>query len=307
MNLFCRLLLASLGVATWLSCATVLTAAPQNTETKYPALPLSPVEINKLQKLLSESKSNSAVPIFSNQEPHEHVIWNQTPIDVVLPVGIERLVSFSSQVQFGYDKKLLPDDTLQVQNNNGVLYLQAKKEFSKQRVEVKINDSGKIILLNLSAKIGADKTPLEVVLAVAPVTVADITNHDHTDKAVSAVTLTRFAVQQLYAPKRLLTQPPNIFRTPMHTQKTVPLMSDGSVLAMPLASWRSGDLYVTAVLLRNQLKQILDLDPRKLNGHWQAATFYPNTVIEKAGTSFDSTTVFLVSKRPFAESLTALQ
>lgn len=33
-----------------------------------------------------------------------HVVWQQTPIDVVLPVGKERMVNFPSVVSFGYDK-----------------------------------------------------------------------------------------------------------------------------------------------------------------------------------------------------------
>lgn len=274
-------------------------------------LPLTPKQISRLQALVS---SDNQVFNFENA-PHEHVVWQQAPIDVTLPVGRERMVSFPSAVAFGYDKSTLPDTALGVQNNNGTLYLSAKKAFPVERVQVKLNDTGQIILLNLSAEKEASDTPLDIVLATPPnlsttntpipPTTTATQNTGLTDDTVSYLSLTRFAVQQLYAPKRLLVQPPDIFRTPMHTTKTVTLLLDGSVIAMPLASWRGGDLFVTTVLMRNQLKQPLTLDPRNLCGNWRAASFFPETVLAPSGQMQDSTTLFLVSNRPFADSLQA--
>lgn len=267
-------------------------------------LPLTPKEINKLQHLLKPSIGRE----FNSEAVHEHVIWNQTPINVVLPVNTERMVTFPTSIQFGYDKTVLDDDALKVQNNNGVLYLLAKKPFQTQRVQVKLNDSGKIVLLNLSASKTASHTPLDVVIAKSEPSLTESANkatHENNSNIPaqpSYVALTRFAAQQLYAPKRLLTQPNNIFRTPMRTQKTVPLFLDGSVMAMPLASWRGGDLFVTAVLLRNLLKQPLTPDPRNLNGKWVTATFFPLNELAIRGNTNDSTTVFLVSHRPFNDS-----
>jgi len=288
------------------------TASPSNT-----ALPLSATQIAKLQHLF---KSSGDTTQFQATAPlHEHVIWDQTPIDIVLPVGIERMVSFPTPVQFGYDKTVLNDEILQVQNNNGVLYLKVKQGFTSQRVQVKCIDSGKIILLNLSARKGASATPLDVAVnqsGIKPSLAnnAIVAQQNNTDEeplssqnhsSMTAVSLTRFAAQQLYAPKRLLTQPPNIYRVPMRTHKTIPLLLDNSFMAMPLASWRSGDLFVTVVLLRNSLTQPLTLDSRNLCGTWQTATFFPLTQLSSRGSQQDSTTVFLVSKRPFAESLKA--
>lgn len=281
------------------------------------ALPMSAQQINKLQQLFPNN--NNAVPEFQLQQQHEHVIWNQTPIDITLPVNKERMVSFTASIAFGYDKSILGDDSLKIQNNNGTLYLTAKKEFSSQRVEVKCVDTGQIILLNLSAKQSADITSIDVVMAKSQndnQINANIKNNNDpknnnlsednfSDNPVSYITITRFAAQQLYAPKRLLVQPPNIYRTPMHTQKAVPLFLDDSVTAKPLASWRGGDLFVTAVLLKNNLKQTVDLDPRNICGSWQAASFFPNSKLDVTGSLQDSTTLFLISNRPFNEAMQA--
>lgn len=272
-------------------------------------LPLSSQEITKLQHLFS-SGSNSSL---GTQEimPHEHVVWDQTPINIILPVSKERMVSFPMSVEFGYDKSILSDDKLQVQNNNGTLYFLAKSTFASQRVQVKCSDTGQIILLNLSAQKEASNTPLDIVVSSGKkveeqqLDKAQSVNDENTlpKPEMSPVSLTRFAVQQLYAPKRLLSQSPDIFRTPMHTAKTVPLVLDSSVIAMPLASWRSGDLFVTAVLLRNQLHQPLTLDPRNICGNWQTATFFPSNNLAATSSSADSTTAFLISNRPFADSV----
>lgn len=274
------------------------------------SLPLTQEQISKLQHLFPSSKDQ--VLNFQTIE-HEHVIWQQKPIDIILPVGKERMIGFPGTVDFGYDKTVLSDDKLSVQNNNGTLYLVAKTEFSAQRVQVRCRDSGQIILLNLSAQKNMSNIPLDIVISDENKADDNVTNSsdaesiDNTSEIkhinITAVTLTRFAAQQLYAPKRLLVQPSSIYRVPMHTAKTVPLVLDGSVIAMPLASWRGGDLFVTAILLRNQLKQELTLDPRNLCGNWKTASFFPSSVLTTAGTESDSTTVFLVSNRPFAESM----
>ena len=74
-------------------------------------------------------------------------------------------------------------------------------------------------------------------------------------------------------------------------------------MALPLASWRGSDLFVTAVLLRNLLSQTISLDPHSLCGTWKAASFFPVAELAPRGNIKDTTTVFLVSKRPFADSL----
>lgn len=276
-------------------------------------LPLSPKEISQLQHLFSSSTKDK-VSHFALTPPPEHIVWQQTPINVSLPVGKERLVNFPVAVEFGYDKNVLPDNLLRVQNNNGTLYLLAKAPFTIQRVQVRCSNEGKIILLNLSAQKEASTTPLDIVLPHASSALfSDVTHPlkqqdtETIDSTLGYLTLTRFAAQQLYAPKRLLTQPNTIYRTPMHTTKTVILLRDQSVLAMPLASWRRSDLTVTAVLLRNQLSQSLTLDPRNLCEEWRAATFFPHTLLAPAGQRADSTTVFLIANRSFADALASCQ
>ena len=197
---------------------------------------LTPKNIEKIRHLFKPVQENEELepdethaPTSHKDMPHEHVVWEQVPIDIVLPVGKERIITFPTSVQFGYDKEELGDNIFRVQNNDGVLYLKAKQTFSPQRVQVKCVDTGKIILLDVSARKGASDHPLDIVMN-ATFKRSSFSFDERNEKAennntgpylITPVTLVRFAVQQLYSPKRLLTQPPGIYRVPMGTHKTL--------------------------------------------------------------------------------------
>lgn len=235
----------------------------------------------------------------------EHVIWQKAPIAVTLPVGKERFVTFPTEVQFGYNINLLPTSVLMVENDNQTLYFTAKQSFSMQRVEAKLSN-GEIILMDLNATEGADDTPIDIVMSKPTSSSSALENTSYAGKtSIDYVSLTRYAVQQLYAPDRLLSASSNITRFPMGTAHVIPLVYDNSASAMPLASWRGGNLYVTAVLMKNLLNQPLRLDPRLICGNWQAATFYPQNSLAPRGAPInrDTSTLFVVSDRPFAQAI----
>lgn len=236
----------------------------------------------------------------------QHVVWNRKPIQVTLPVGVERFVSFPTKVQFGYNTNLLPPSAFRVENDNRTLYFLAKKPFSTKRVEVKLA-SGEIILLDINTKAHANDNPVDIVLPKSN-HLDSLKNQNQTSTSnINYVTLTRYAIQQIYAPRRLLKQSMNMTRFPMKTTHVVPLFYDGSAFAMPLASWRGGNLYVTALLVKNLLNQPLYLDPRLLCGTWLAASFYPQTTLAPHGTAInqDTSTLFVISHQPFAQAIQA--
>lgn len=230
----------------------------------------------------------------------EHIVWRRAPINITLPVGHERLISFPERMQFGYDVKALPASALRVQNDNHTLYLLAKHPFTTHRVQAKLA-TGDIILLDINAQSHADNNPLDIVLPQLP----DNPMQPTPVATIAYVTLMRYAIQHLYAPERLVTQHSGMTRFPMETAHVVPLFYDGSVTAMPLASWRGGDAYVTAILVKNRLAQALRLNPSLLCGAWQAVSFYPNTVLAPRGTALndDTSTLFVISSRPFSRAI----
>ena len=227
----------------------------------------------------------------------EHVVWDKTPIHITLPLNQERLVHFPLAISI-VDSEL--DEQVGVMKIQDALYFNAHAAFSNKRLVVQLMPEGETIVLSLSATEDASHTnPVEVVMEkIDKPESAMITP----SASINPVTLTRFAIQVLYAPERLIVTPEQMVRTPMQTHKHITLVYGASITAKPLLSWRMADLYVTAIELKNDLNKSIVLDPRQLLGNWQTASFYPtNTLGPRAGNS--STTVFVTSSRPFGEAL----
>ena len=241
----------------------------------------------------------------------EHVVWNKLPIQFSVVVGKERLLSFPEKVRVVNDDPALTSEKVSILNNSGTLYIKAKQVFESVRLRIVVVSTGETILVDLSGVASGDDLPVEVVLASN--TSVNINNATQSNSATegtkknnetaNVVSLTRFATQQLYSPTRLLEENSNIYRTPMYTQKSVVLTSGDSLAAFPLISWRGGDLYVTAVLLRNNLHQAISINPNSFLGCWQSISVYPLTTLSAMGSQGDRSTVFLVSSAPFGDAL----
>lgn len=231
----------------------------------------------------------------------EHVLWDKTPISLSLALNAERLVHFPQAIRVLDNEAGDEVAILKVQDS---LYLKPLKEFTNKRLVLQLMPDEEVVILNLSAnKDFKALTPVEVLLE-------NKKSEGETGKSLSfdfnAINLTRFAIQSLYAPARLLTIPEGLSRTPMQTRRHIQLVKGASIEAHPLISWRGGDNYVTAVELKNLLNHAIILDPRHLMGDWQTASFYPTNTLEARGKD-DTTTVFLVSTRPFQEALNQTQ
>jgi len=231
----------------------------------------------------------------------ERVFWNKAPIAVSLRVGQERRASFPGDVRVGMPPALT--DSVRTQSVNGTVYWLAREPFEATRVQLQDLDTGRVYLVDLRADEHGATAPLEVHLPRQRAKTSNkLPEPQNESENPGYVALTRHAAQQMYAPKRLLRDPPGVFRARLRTRDPVPLLRGGAVEATPLASWRGGGLYVTAVKLRNITEQPIVLDPRDLRGHWLAATFQHARLLPH-GDEADTTCVYLVSARPFAESL----
>ncbi|MCP5417431.1 MAG: TIGR03749 family integrating conjugative element protein [Chromatiaceae bacterium] len=234
--------------------------------------------------------------------PPERIIWQKTPIELALSVGKEQRVDFPGPVRIGLPATLQP--ILRVQSVAGNLYLLAHRPFEPTRVMVRAIESGAVYLLDLSAD--NKSAPTAAIQIFDPEVEQSDLSSDQTEPSpifptYGYVALTRFAAQKLYAPARLLRDLPGVVRVPVR-RKSVQLIHAGQVTAEPLVAWRAGDLYLTAVKLRNSTSHPVTLDPRTLRGTWLTATFQHNR-LHVAGNEADTTVVYLISARPFETSL----
>ncbi|MDN3519013.1 TIGR03749 family integrating conjugative element protein [Aquisalimonas lutea] len=244
------------------------------------------------------------------ETPDERVTWDGTPLAVTVPVGGERLVRFPEDaVRIGVPKRIA--DKIRVYNNDGIAYFQAHETFAATRVVVEATQGGGAYFLDLQASEGATTADLVVERSGASGS-RDSRGDRSTDDRDGAgprdrvhrnldyITLTRYAAQTLYAPSRLRPEAEGI-RAVALDDDPVDLVRGGAVAAEPVAAWRGGGRFVTAVRLTNRTDDPVILDPRELRGRWLAATFQHGR-LQPAGDPADTTAVYLVSERPFADS-----
>ncbi|MEO8402573.1 MAG: DUF3438 family protein, partial [Gammaproteobacteria bacterium] len=100
------------------------------------SLTLSPAEMQKLKKY------------FPTESETSHLAWKGDPVTVQLPVGQEKRVVFPAAVLVDV-KGALNTDQLHMLNNDKSVYLTAVKPFEKTRIYVTLQESGKVILVDL--------------------------------------------------------------------------------------------------------------------------------------------------------------
>jgi integrating conjugative element protein (TIGR03749 family) len=264
------------------------------------SLTLSEVEMHKLKK-------------FFPADDSEHLIWNGDPISISLAVGKEKRLIFPVSVNVDL-KGALNTDQIRVINDSKSLYLTALKPFLTTRIYVTLQDSGDVILIDLTidnnTSIASQKIDVKKAITSENNGTTSIINDSSFDVNAtdnsSYVDLIRFAWQQIYAPKRIIDNNLHFQRAPMQTQKFVSdLVYGDKVIAHPEISWVSGRRYITAVLLRNKYPHVTKIDVSKdLCGDWLATTLYPRTILQPYGyKDKDSTLLFVISSRPFGEIL----
>lgn len=240
----------------------------------------------------------------------ERVIWNKEPIALHLTVDQERLVTFPAGVRVGVQEGMA--GVLRTQVVDGTVYWKATRAFPVLRVQVQELESGRLFLIDLKADTTATSNePVEVAVASSNLSVASPARESErvlaapTSGPIGYVKLTRFASQQLYAPARLAQSEAGIWAVPLRTEGTVRLImgqNAGAVEAVPIASWRSTNFYVTAIRLRNVSTSGVVIDPRALHGRWLAATPQHGRLLP-AGDDADASALYLISSRSFEESL----
>ncbi len=237
-------------------------------------------------------------------ESFEHVVWDKSPITLKLPLDSERMVVFPGQVVLIHNEL---EGFAVIQKTKDTFYIKALTTFAPKSVMVRVLPGGEIIKLNVVAESAyLNQTPLQILSSESTSTFSEQAALSP-DTPINYVTLTRFAIQSLYAPERVLEMPPGVGRLPMNTHKTVNLISGGGVMAHPLLSFGGDGLRVSAIRLNNLLSKGQEIEPDMLYGKWEAIAFYPSNVLAPKGTTGDETVVFVSSAKPFGDALNELQ
>lgn len=240
------------------------------------------------------------IPAIAMADDAEKIKWEKKPIAITLPVGKERMVIFPSDVRVQVPAQIA--HTLRTISNDGVVYWKADSEFEAERVKVQLIDSGKIVMIDLAASEKRTKvSDIQILVSSGKPTIDRAPIANPNAPSLDYVQLTRFAAQSMYAPERLIKTPVSVTRVQLDVEPIDTLLRGQIINALPLISWQSDGLYVTAVKLVNLTASKIVLDPRDIRGRWEAASFQHVTLGAK-GTLEDTTTLYLISKRPYEES-----
>ena len=223
------------------------------------------------------------------------LVWNKAPLDVVLPVDKQVYITFPTQVQYFLPESLY--GKLDVQNNNDVVYLTAKTEFAD--TQIKVRAGNQIILMNFSAQKDASTTPINVIFPKKVTEEKKSLNPFAANNNVTMQDLLRYTIQQYYAPERLITENNAITHSQELGAKQYQLFADGSVTALALDSYTANGITVTAIYLKNNTKQDINLTPNDICGTWVGSAYFPQSKLKANGSKYDSTMLFLLSKNDF--------
>jgi integrating conjugative element protein (TIGR03749 family) len=253
--------------------------------------------------------------------PPKRIAWKGDPIAIQLSVNNERRITFpDSKVVWADIKDSLKSKlTTQIVNND--VYWLAKGSFKTTRLTIGEEGSNKVYLFDVSASYAKTNNQRVLVLdghdpygthkkivPVAKKKPASLSNdNDKKDSKPKRPTqgyasLIRFAATELYAPERLRIKTTSIGRTGVNNKPVYHLLRHEIANTKPLAAWRSGKLFVTAIEVTNHTSHTIILDPRNIRGKWKAAAFQHGKLAEK-GSLTDSTTLYLVSDKPFQRAI----
>lgn len=229
----------------------------------------------------------------STVQPIPEFTYSIKPLALHLQVNRETRLHFKHDIAVG-----LPDplkSILRAETINQSLYLRPQQEFSTQRILIRNQESGRMIVLDIDANKKNDW--------VHDIRIRSKSRQENSETDdINAVVLTKFAAQQLLAPRRLQRTHPQVRRVSVKSSPGISLMRYGDATEVTLGCWHHGELYVTAIELRNNTSSAIVLDPTTLRGTWVTATFHHSRLLPK-GQRGDRSIVYLVSRDTYKNSL----
>lgn len=251
----------------------------------------------------------------ASERSEQRVVYADAPVTVTLTIDHEHRLVFPEPVTIELPRPLAAA-TRSLQADEQVVYMTGRKTLSAQRliatassgervylVDIRIVEDGPLTDYRLEAPALERKAPEQKATGGSR---PERSSHMDRPDNPPPVELLRHASQTLYAPARL---------RPMHTQirrAITPEYPTGVTLIHSLrgehydyrviGAWRGFGRYLTAVEIINRSGITVELDPRQVQGQFDAVAFQ-HTWLGRAGTSVDRTTLYVISDNPFDVSV----
>lgn len=242
------------------------------------------------------------------------IVWDKSPITVVIPVGEEVRITFPTDVTIQVPSNLI-EGLKSLAPNQQMVYWTATTTFDKSRIIATSTDSKSVYLIDLAAVQGTPKENLIIEDADRVLAHQSESQSQATESREEAsreltdppeMVLTRFASQSLYAPRRLMPVNADIAPQPFpKLSSDFPLMRSqwGEKYQFSIAgAWAGYGFYITAVLVVNQSNTPIAINPGLVQGNFTHIT--PQHLnLGPMGSLEDRTTLYLISTVPFASAI----
>lgn len=246
----------------------------------------------------------------------EHIVWDKAPIELHLSLGNERQVVFPDNIEIGITGSAI-DRFKTLTSVDNRMFIEPNSKFDRQRILVRESSTGINYVIYLSVR--NDDTQLDPVVTihkenkikVTPANQTDSHKNSNNDGLLKSYPyLTRYVAQQLYAPERLIRNNPSIQRISVPNKSFSSLfrctsgsLSCTSIVATPLVSYKTGQLYASALKIKNVSDYALDIDPRLIKSDMSPGTLLTATTMHgrllpsRYGDKSE-TVIIIVHKRP---------
>ncbi|WP_020406864.1 DUF3438 family protein [Hahella ganghwensis] len=237
----------------------------------------------------------------------EKIVWKNTAIQIVIPVGHERVIKFPEMVEVNLTKRLVNRSSIEVLGD-GVVFWRANSPFEAERVAV-TTASGYTYLLDIMAiEKGGPTHPVTIIDTRYPNPIADGNQAiiGAPEQGYHYVDIMRLAAQDTLkqVPRRLVGNLPGVTSVPV-SGESIQLYLSGELLAFPLKQYKAPpphSFYVTSVKLVNKMSYEVEFDPTLIIGDFIGSSpLFPG--VAPAGTPSDTMVVLLVSNRSFQEAV----
>lgn len=251
------------------------------------------------------------------QTNEQRIVYNGQPVSLRLTVAHEHRLVFPEPVYVDLPQRLARV-TASLQPDEQVVYLTGKEAMPAQRIIATATGGERVYLVDIEivedgptadyriesptlARIGTESTGSPDAQVPQPL----VHSARQRPSNPPQIELLRHASQTLYAPTRLQPSHSQIRRapTPDYSAGTSLLRSHKgeSFDYRVVAAWRGLGRYLTAVEIINRTKVLVELDPRDVQGAFDAVAFQ-HPWVGRSGTLEDRTTVYLISDNPFPVS-----
>lgn len=240
------------------------------------------------------------------------LVWDKTPLTIILPVGEEVRVTFPTEVNL----RLPMDATQKLESlapNLRIVYWKANDAFDAVRAIATSVDNESVYVIDLVAQPNALSESITVEDPDRLVAQQGTVDADSPSPGASSdlidppeIVLTRFASQALYAPLRLMPVNPDI-----RSHAIAALPADFPLMRSQfseqyrftvVAAWSGYGRYITAVMVTNESPVAIQINPGLIAGNFTHVTAQHLT-LDVAGSLEDRTTLYLISDIPFASAI----